>query len=530
MTKLKLLSNYSSFQEDKEAAYDSSKIAANFLLPIVAAIIYLSICFIIKINRSYSGFTRVPRVVYYIPFIGSSLELINDPEKFFLKYFGRFSSPIFSAIIDGKKTYCIPPQHNLRLLYSTKQFDERTIVRQFFQRSLGATAEGAEETFDDVKFKPMNKIFHHNLTTETELDGLGTKVQRDLKTGISIVFEPSNGKTSSEGWSPMELFSATNDVMFPATIRQMISEHIANPQCQALLESYLSRSGLLHSTAVPSFMFQEARRSRDRLVEIIMVPDFLKKGSKLIKEREAEFKRTHNMSREDVARFHLALAFASVANTLPTAFWTVYYLLYNEQAYKIVQGEVDAIMASKKEKGDQDEGCTTTSLSPTELDSMHSVRSVMMEAMRLRHNYFIIRDVTEDYTLKLEKKEYLLEKGSRIMTATALMHRDPLVFDNPHEFQWDRFMPDEKGKLPTFTRNGKRFDPLQFYGGGGHLCPGRKFAERQVISFVAILVSQYDLRLVNPNEPMAGNSKLHEGISFARPDKDVRILTRPRHQ
>ena len=64
-----------------------------------------------------------------------------------------------------------------------------------------------------------------------------------------------------------------------------------------------------------------------------------------------------------------------------------------------------------------------------------------------------------------------LRKGDRVAIFPPLLHHDPArVGPHPEEFQLDRYL----------ARSGT---PLMPFGGGISLCPGRKFALREIKAF-----------------------------------------------
>jgi len=64
-----------------------------------------------------------------------------------------------------------------------------------------------------------------------------------------------------------------------------------------------------------------------------------------------------------------------------------------------------------------------------------------------------------------------LRKGDRVAMLSGLLHHDPAkVGPHPEEFQLDRYLA-------------KSGTPLMPFGGGISLCPGRKFALREIKAF-----------------------------------------------
>jgi len=110
-------------------------------------------------------------------------------------------------------------------------------------------------------------------------------------------------------------------------------------------------------------------------------------------------------------------------------------------------------------------------------------------------------------------------------------------------FHYDRFLsPDHKETLTSITRqsNGTStsvsvnscFIP---FGGGGHYCPGRKFARNEIKTVIAYLVANFNLDLLVVDPPsMVGNSAGVEydgsraGLGIFPPKTGVDIKIAPR--
>ncbi|KAK4390622.1 cytochrome [Sesamum angolense] len=68
---------------------------------------------------------------------------------------------------------------------------------------------------------------------------------------------------------------------------------------------------------------------------------------------------------------------------------------------------------------------------------------------------------------------YYIPAGTRLMVNIWKLHRDPQVWDDPLEFQPERFLT----KYKEVDVQGKNFELLPF-GGGRRICPGISFGLR----------------------------------------------------
>lgn len=77
------------------------------------------------------------------------------------------------------------------------------------------------------------------------------------------------------------------------------------------------------------------------------------------------------------------------------------------------------------------------------------------------------------------------------------MHLDPEIYPDPLTFKYDRYL-DENGKTKTtFYSHGLK---LKYYympfGSGATICPGRLFAVQEIKQFLILMLSYFDLELV----------------------------------
>ncbi|XP_012471918.1 labd-13Z-ene-9,15,16-triol synthase, chloroplastic [Gossypium raimondii] len=85
---------------------------------------------------------------------------------------------------------------------------------------------------------------------------------------------------------------------------------------------------------------------------------------------------------------------------------------------------------------------------------------------------------------------YTIPKGSRVFLNTWSIHRDLNIWDNPMEFQPERFL-NEPGKL-DFRGNDFRYLP---FGSGRRKCPGINLGEKMLSFILASLLHSFEWKL-----------------------------------
>jgi cytochrome P450 len=227
---------------------------------------------------------------------------------------------------------------------------------------------------------------------------------------------------------------------------------------------------------------------------------------------------------EDMKRFTLFILCASSANSIPAVFWMIYNILSRDGVWETIREEVVSISSQKKNK--------SSPFTSQELDRMVGLHSTFSETLRLASSFRVLRDVTEDFEfdLKLDSSKgdnkYFVQRGSIVVGFTPQLHKDEDVFPDADRFQWDRFLPNNSSGEPVnFFKHGQLVnDPMRAFGGGAHLCPGRKFIANEVKAVVATLVTNCDVRLLT-NETIAPDM-WRQGAGIPQPDKAVKIQIR----
>ncbi|XP_027516390.1 5-beta-cholestane-3-alpha,7-alpha-diol 12-alpha-hydroxylase [Corapipo altera] len=227
-------------------------------------------------------------------------------------------------------------------------------------------------------------------------------------------------------------------------------------------------------------------------------------------------------------RFMFMLLWASQGNTGPTAFWLLLYLLKHPEALKAVRGEVDKVL---RENGQQVKaGSRPVTITRDMLNQAPLLDSALEETLRLVAAPLLVRAVLEDISFKTSSgTEYILRKGDRVALFPHLaVQMNPEIHHEPHKFKYDRFVnPD--GTKRDFYKNGKKLKYVNMpWGAGVSTCPGRFFASAEMKLFVFLMLSHYDLELVNEEEEIPGIDISRWGFGTMQPVHDVRFRYRPR--
>lgn len=129
------------------------------------------------------------------------------------------------------------------------------------------------------------------------------------------------------------------------------------------------------------------------------------------------------------------------------------------------------------------------------------LRSCYFETIRMHTVSASIREVLEDTEVVTkpdstssegEAHTYTLKKGGVVNMPSSMLHYNPDFNPDPEKFMPKRFVSKEQGGLGQKTATSTRS-----FGGGASYCPGRIFAERQIVGYLAIIISTFDIWIDN---------------------------------
>lgn len=209
----------------------------------------------------------------------------------------------------------------------------------------------------------------------------------------------------------------------------------------------------------------------------------------------------------DKGSFQLAMVWAAFANTIPSAFWSV-FCMFKDGCADVCREEAMAVLTPLV----QTEEAGNMELAGALHSQLPVINSVISEALRLCIASLTVRRVTEsfDLTLKGSGSSVRVRKGDRIALAPVLTHMDSTIYRDPKRFNRQRFLKQgAESKDPAADDEAPQKGlpasiQLQPFGGGVSMCPGRHLAMGEIRAFVAQVALRWEIELPGaPNEGMS---------------------------
>ena len=445
---------------------------------------------------------EVPRVPGALPLVGHTIAFARDPDAFIAACTRRHGTVFGVKLLAGPRTFLLDP------FDYPKIFAEERLRFQESGAEIGGRVFGYPK--ETALGEPAHAISH---VTGRDMRGDALQV---ISEQMQALFVARMARAIGRGTIERPLLELLSDEFFAAGIDAIFGEGFAT---KALYEDYalLDRFFGAAVAGVPAWALPGFVRARDGLARAM-----LRRGPKYasVLDGRDEVYRTHALDRPLTARFDVGLLWASQANTVMTAFWTLVYLLRHPEALARVQDEVRTVT-----------GATTLARAePITRDAMRRLvllDSACSEGMRLTAGPMNGRFATTDFTFPLDAGGALdIKAGDEFLLYPRHTHFDAEIFADPTAFRFDRFV-DDRGRSTTFTKGGRRLTmPYLPFGGGVSMCPGRFFARNEIKVLVATMLTWLDTELITRALPPLDFSRI--GLGTLPPKHDVTIRIRAR--
>lgn len=207
------------------------------------------------------------------------------------------------------------------------------------------------------------------------------------------------------------------------------------------------------------------------------------------------------------------------ANANPVLFWFLTFLYSTPGLVEEMRKEVMPYL-------------TLSDAGPLEIKAMdHTglvrnccrMKAALYETCRLVTDTTIIRRVERPMTVNDGPVKHELKAGSYISAPLSFRYRDPSLYADPETFDPERFLEQD----PETGRLVARYGKLKLWGVGPSMCKGRTFAERELVSLSAAIISLWDV------SPATSDGKwnvpaMRFGTGVKRPVDELRVIVKRR--
>jgi cytochrome P450 len=221
------------------------------------------------------------------------------------------------------------------------------------------------------------------------------------------------------------------------------------------------------------------KRFDDLLSRLLEAQDSNLAGSASL--NSTQFSSNDKMSDKQVRDEVMTIFIAGHETTANALTWTFYLLSQYPDAEKKLHDEIDSVLGATDGNGHNSSRIPT----PDDIPKLQYTEKVLRESMRLYPPVWTMgRYVEKDYPVG----EYTIPAGSSILMSQYVMHHDPRYYEEPEQFNPDRWTAKFKTDLPRFS-----YFP---FGGGIRGCIGEPFAWMEGVLIIAVIAQKWTMRLV----------------------------------
>ena len=423
-----------------------------------------------------------------VPFLGHALAMGRDLTAL-LRVCQREHGDVFTLLVAGRRVHFVVDPFSFPHVLKAQE----NLTFHEIGDEIGTNAFGYTPLHPGADSDAMQAAYNDHLKNAA----LGPLTGR-MEERLVAAFE----RFATDDWREDGLFEFTSRCMFTAGVETLFGVGTVDDRALADFRRQ-DRWFTLLAAGLPAAALPGVVRARDRMkrrVEVLR-PD----ASAFIRVRDQLFRRI--TTQDNRQHLQLAIVWASQANTLPAAFWSLAQLLHDGRGRAAVTAEVEALGIS-------------------DLKRLPRLYSSVCEALRLSSDSLTVRLVKRDCQITLAGDRTIsLRAGDRVALCPQVTHRDPEVFEAPEEFRHDRFLAD--GGPRQFSKRGQRLPiALMPYGGGVSMCPGRFLANNEIMQFTGLALTRLEIELLERGLPPI--DKTRAGLGVLSPTRDIRCRIRRR--
>ena len=343
-------------------------------------------------------------------------------------------------------------------------------------------------------------------------DGLHTIVAEFLNRMRQLMINDKT-KGNSSKWTSSGLLELSHHMLYEPSTLALIGE--INPS--SLENDFSTFDKKFHYFFLPfpqwiySCFFSSVLQARSRLNESWIKNPNPPKASDFHRDRIALLSNNSQpISKQDHGAFLTGFMWASLGNTIPGVFWSLFYILRDKKALETIKQEMDTHLP------DVPLDLDVEGWKPEQLDACVYLESAINETLRLVGAPFMTRKCIRPAELNLQDgRRITVKQGETLVWFGAVSHYDDNMFPHADKFIFDRFLNKKADTVPGYMP----------FGAGKSICPGRFFAKYEIKTCVAVLLRYMEYK-IEDIETVPSQMQSRIGVGIAPPTRDIPILYR----
>ncbi|OAP63583.1 hypothetical protein AYL99_02810 [Fonsecaea erecta] len=515
----------------------STELPASILLLLLAVLTVLAVSVHRGLSIDHSP-GEPPIIKPKIPYIGHILGIIRYGTKYFEIVNRNTRYPIYTLPTLSTRQYIVTsPQIAAQLQRQHKDLAFYNVILEVTRRltslrpsTMKIVMQNVNAEHGDWGLMPtMHDMFNTVL-------GRGESLKDLTRSQMSIFSEMLNEVAVEGECLETDLFQWIKSTFTFANARSIYGPENPFALNPSLVDAFWDFEAGMLALIIDIFPSITARRAylgREAIAKALV--DYVKekrwhKASLLIQNR-VSINLTHGFTETEAGRSEIILLFAILGNAVPSTFWILANIISRPDLLAQIRTEIQSAVE------DNGDGSKNINLSTIE-SSCPLFVSTYRESLRMIGNLASLRYVLRDTVIG----QHYLRKDSIIQVAGIIIHHDPQTWGQDS----DRFNPrrfikgggqasvtgadseptglDLKEPAATQLPPGVPSAAFRLFGGGSVVCPGRHFAQSEILAFVAYLLMAFDISTPDGTSikpPPRDNEKIP--LSVIKPKGDVKV-------
>ncbi|CAF3591378.1 unnamed protein product [Fusarium graminearum] len=455
----------------------------NFLSYLFGLLIatYIVWQYFLRTGVTESACSEPPMLPYWIPVVGHTFSFLTNTHNTIMSGRSHFKSIThpFSLLIGGRRTYVVLDPHYIGKVYKKT----KDLVHEPFIDHLMMCIGTTQKTRDIM----WNTMIGDSSLTDSALDWLREEVSQSPSSQPffdRFMMELDHGLQQGDPLTTGRL-REHNMLKFVETIIITVSTNsffgkVLLKQSPEILDYFpiFDRHVWKMVFRAPKFTFMTAHNAKgsviDGLTKYFDLPQSERQDAASFILKSEDAMRENGICSREIAA--LLFKFFWGINGMPTtlAFWFLARTVYTPHLWEDIRAEVAPAFRNGIH-------------SPPDIGYLKKcpkLNATFHETLRIHGGTAGFRQVASDTVIG----GFTFKAGSDVIMPYRQMHLDEGIWgQDAKTFDIDRFIHNPK--LAT----AKTFKP---FGGGVTLCPGRFHAHRTALSFIAIVITRYDIHVV----------------------------------
>ncbi|CAF1041629.1 unnamed protein product [Didymodactylos carnosus] len=474
------------------------------LLLLSLTVLILASLILIKNKKKNVINQSIPVVSSCYPIIGHLLSFIFNQSKFILDCRQRYGS-VFQIKLPSKRIIFITDPRDWATVYRNSNF-------YFPGDDLGIKIFGMSA--NNFNHKEYHDEEHRLYARYLQNNGLNELTQQFVKYLRQSML---NDKDTFENdqWKYSGLLELSHLMIYEASTRALFGDikPLEFEKQFKIFDNKIHYFFALLPKFIYTLFFSQALEARQSLMKVFSLNQHCNDESEFMKHRlDSMHAHPEWFSNNDVGSMNLGMFWASLGNTIPATFWSLYYILRDQKALDDIQQEIQLYLP--------DNELWTSEM----LAKCSKLDSAVTETLRMASSPLMLKYCRNQTQIQLhDQRQLTIEKGGAISLYPMASHYDHRLYPEPFEFKYDRFLGNQY-MLANLEFEQEKIGSIGFlpFGYGKSMCPGRFFLRNEIKICTAMILKYIDYKFINVNDHPK-QSRYRVGVGIAPPEHDIQI-------